>query len=52
MAAGGRAKRTELPDVEIPQMVNGAAKMGPITGKDDARVTPFGRILRKTKLDG
>ena len=32
-------------------MVNGAAKMGPITGKDDPRVTPFGRILRKTKLD-
>jgi lipopolysaccharide/colanic/teichoic acid biosynthesis glycosyltransferase len=32
-------------------MVNGAAKMGPITGKNDPRVTPLGRILRKTKLD-
>jgi len=25
--------------------------MGPITGKNDPRVTPIGRILRKTKLD-
>ncbi len=32
-------------------MVNDAAKMGPITGKNDPRVTPLGRILRKTKLD-
>jgi lipopolysaccharide/colanic/teichoic acid biosynthesis glycosyltransferase len=32
-------------------MVDGAAKMGPITGKNDPRVTPLGRILRKTKLD-
>jgi lipopolysaccharide/colanic/teichoic acid biosynthesis glycosyltransferase len=32
-------------------MVDGAAKMGPITGKNDSRVTPIGRILRKTKLD-
>lgn len=32
-------------------MVNGAAGMGPITGKNDSRVTPLGRILRKTKLD-
>jgi lipopolysaccharide/colanic/teichoic acid biosynthesis glycosyltransferase len=32
-------------------MIAGAAKMGPITGKNDARVTPLGRILRKTKLD-
>lgn len=32
-------------------MVNGAAKMGPITGKNDPRVTPLGRLLRKTKLD-
>jgi lipopolysaccharide/colanic/teichoic acid biosynthesis glycosyltransferase len=32
-------------------MINGAAKMGPITGKNDPRVTPLGRILRKTKLD-
>ena len=32
-------------------MINGAAKMGPITGKNDLRVTPLGRILRKTKLD-
>ncbi len=32
-------------------MINGAAKMGPITGKNDSRVTPLGRILRKTKLD-
>ena len=32
-------------------MVHGAAKMGPITGKDDPRVTPLGRILRKSKLD-
>jgi lipopolysaccharide/colanic/teichoic acid biosynthesis glycosyltransferase len=32
-------------------MVNGAAKLGPVTGKNDPRVTPVGRILRKTKLD-
>ncbi len=32
-------------------MVHGAAKMGPITGRNDPRVTPVGRILRKTKLD-
>jgi lipopolysaccharide/colanic/teichoic acid biosynthesis glycosyltransferase len=32
-------------------MVNGAAKQGPITGKNDARVTHVGRFLRKTKLD-
>jgi lipopolysaccharide/colanic/teichoic acid biosynthesis glycosyltransferase len=32
-------------------MVNGAAKMGPITGKNDPRVTRFGRVLRKTKID-
>jgi lipopolysaccharide/colanic/teichoic acid biosynthesis glycosyltransferase len=32
-------------------MIPGAAKMGPITGKNDARVTPIGRILRRTKLD-
>lgn len=32
-------------------MINDAAKMGPITGKNDPRVTPLGRILRKTKLD-
>jgi lipopolysaccharide/colanic/teichoic acid biosynthesis glycosyltransferase len=32
-------------------MIAGAAKMGPITGKNDPRVTPLGRILRKTKLD-
>jgi lipopolysaccharide/colanic/teichoic acid biosynthesis glycosyltransferase len=32
-------------------MINGAAKMGPITGKNDPRVTTLGRILRKTKLD-
>jgi lipopolysaccharide/colanic/teichoic acid biosynthesis glycosyltransferase len=32
-------------------MIGGAAKMGPITGKNDPRVTPLGRILRKTKLD-
>lgn len=32
-------------------MVAGAAKMGPITGKNDARVTRIGRFLRKTKLD-
>jgi lipopolysaccharide/colanic/teichoic acid biosynthesis glycosyltransferase len=32
-------------------MIAGAAKMGPITGKNDRRVTPVGRILRKTKLD-
>jgi len=32
-------------------MINGAAKLGPITGKKDPRVTPLGRILRKTKLD-
>jgi len=32
-------------------MINGAARMGPITGKNDPRVTPLGRILRKTKLD-
>jgi len=32
-------------------MVHGAAKMGPITGKNDPRVTPLGRLLRKTKLD-
>ncbi len=25
--------------------------MGPITGKNDPRVTPIGRVLRKTKLD-
>ncbi|MGA2135605.1 MAG: sugar transferase [Bryobacteraceae bacterium] len=32
-------------------MINGASKMGPITGKNDSRVTPVGRILRKTKFD-
>jgi lipopolysaccharide/colanic/teichoic acid biosynthesis glycosyltransferase len=32
-------------------MISGAAKMGPITGKNDPRVTPLGRLLRKTKLD-
>jgi lipopolysaccharide/colanic/teichoic acid biosynthesis glycosyltransferase len=32
-------------------MISGAAKMGPITGKNDPRVTRLGRILRKTKLD-
>ena len=32
-------------------MISGAAKTGPITGKNDPRVTPLGRILRKTKLD-
>jgi len=32
-------------------MVNGASQMGPITGRNDSRVTPIGRILRKTKLD-
>jgi lipopolysaccharide/colanic/teichoic acid biosynthesis glycosyltransferase len=32
-------------------MINGAAKMGPITGKNDPRVTRLGRLLRKTKVD-
>ena len=32
-------------------MIAGAAKMGPITGKNDPRVTPLGGILRKSKLD-
>ncbi len=32
-------------------MVNGAAKMGSITGRSDRRVTRLGRLLRKTKLD-
>lgn len=32
-------------------MIHGAARMGPITGKNDSRVTPLGRLLRKTKLD-
>jgi lipopolysaccharide/colanic/teichoic acid biosynthesis glycosyltransferase len=32
-------------------MVNEAAKLGPITGRNDPRVTRLGRILRKTKLD-
>jgi lipopolysaccharide/colanic/teichoic acid biosynthesis glycosyltransferase len=32
-------------------MIANAAKMGPITVKNDPRVTPLGRILRKTKLD-
>ena len=32
-------------------MIHGAAKMGPITGKNDPRVTQLGRMLRKTKLD-
>jgi lipopolysaccharide/colanic/teichoic acid biosynthesis glycosyltransferase len=32
-------------------MVAGAAKMGPITGKNDARITRIGRFIRKTKLD-
>jgi lipopolysaccharide/colanic/teichoic acid biosynthesis glycosyltransferase len=32
-------------------MVAGAAKMGPITGRNDSRVTRIGRFLRKTKLD-
>ena len=32
-------------------MVNGAGKLGPITGKNDPRVTPLGRLLRKTKID-
>jgi lipopolysaccharide/colanic/teichoic acid biosynthesis glycosyltransferase len=32
-------------------MIGGAAKMGPITGKNDPRVTPLGRFLRKTKID-
>jgi len=32
-------------------MINGAVKMGPITGKNDPRVTRLGRLLRKTKVD-
>ena len=32
-------------------MVSGAAKAGPITGRNDRRVTRIGRLLRKTKLD-
>jgi lipopolysaccharide/colanic/teichoic acid biosynthesis glycosyltransferase len=32
-------------------MANGAAKLGPITGKNDRRVTRLGRLLRKTKVD-
>jgi len=32
-------------------MIDGAAKISPITGKNDPRVTPLGRLLRKTKLD-
>jgi lipopolysaccharide/colanic/teichoic acid biosynthesis glycosyltransferase len=32
-------------------MIQDAAKMGPITGKNDPRVTPLGRVLRKTKID-
>jgi lipopolysaccharide/colanic/teichoic acid biosynthesis glycosyltransferase len=32
-------------------MVAGAAKAGPITGRNDPRVTRMGRFLRKTKLD-
>lgn len=32
-------------------MVAGASKAGPITGRNDARVTRMGRFLRKTKLD-
>jgi lipopolysaccharide/colanic/teichoic acid biosynthesis glycosyltransferase len=33
-------------------MVPNAARMGPpVTGKDDPRLTPFGRFLRKSKLD-
>ncbi len=33
-------------------MVRDAEKMGPqVTASDDPRITPFGRILRKTKLD-
>jgi|SRR5579871_2859884 len=32
-------------------MVKDASKFGPITGKNDPRVTALGRILRKTKLD-
>ena len=32
-------------------MINGAAAMGSITGRNDSRVTRVGRLLRKTKLD-
>lgn len=32
-------------------MVQGAASMGSITGRNDPRVTRLGRVLRKTKLD-
>jgi lipopolysaccharide/colanic/teichoic acid biosynthesis glycosyltransferase len=32
-------------------MVKDAARFGPITGRDDPRVTPVGRLLRRTKLD-
>jgi lipopolysaccharide/colanic/teichoic acid biosynthesis glycosyltransferase len=32
-------------------MTSGAAKMGAITGPNDARVTRVGRLLRKTKVD-
>lgn len=32
-------------------MASGAAKMGTITGPNDARVTRVGRLLRKTKVD-
>ncbi len=32
-------------------MVKDAAKLGSITGKNDARITRVGRVLRKTKLD-
>jgi len=32
-------------------MAPGADRGSSITGKQDARVTPFGRVLRRTKLD-
>jgi lipopolysaccharide/colanic/teichoic acid biosynthesis glycosyltransferase len=36
---------------KFQSMIDGAAKMGLITGKRDPRVTQLGRILRKAKLD-